>query len=81
MTGQVSLEGFPTVHPYSLSNVCINYIIYAVYRSNITSQVQKNFCSLSWYSNNLKQHEIKNGPLPALTLTVHVSDIQHTAYI
>jgi hypothetical protein len=54
MTGQVTLGGSPAaVHTYSLSNGCINYIIYAVYRTNATGQVdKKNFCSLSWYSNN-----------------------------
>jgi hypothetical protein len=29
------------VHTYSLSNGCINYIIYAVYRTNATGQVDK----------------------------------------
>jgi hypothetical protein len=66
MTEQVALEGFPgrSAYVFPIKRLHKLYIIYAVYFSNATGQVDKR--SSVHYpgtrTTDREQHEIKNGP-------------------
>jgi hypothetical protein len=88
MTGQVTFLGVPwpqCMHTYSLSNGCINYIIYAVYRTNATGQVDKKKLLTSVFTilvlEQLRAARDKKWSFPALPPTVPVSNsMRHTTY-
>jgi hypothetical protein len=76
VTGRSLWRGSPTaVYTYSLSNGCINYIIYAVYRPNATGQVDKKLLFTILVLTESTARDKKNGPFqpypqPSLSQTL-----------